>query len=114
MQSSAEMNFQPIMSPSEHPLPAQIPENVVQLLSVAKILLLQAIGVVDKLTEDDQLTTSSKYLPGSTIGMCASNIYNHASKSPRKTYPTCARSLRAVTSRHLLPATLCPFLRYKK
>jgi hypothetical protein len=40
-----------------------------QLLSVSKTILLQAVDVLDNhLTSDDQLTTHSKFLPGSTIG----------------------------------------------
>lgn len=40
-----------------------------QQLSVAKTVLLQAVDLLDNyLTSDEQLTISSKYLPGSTIG----------------------------------------------
>lgn len=46
-----------------------LPENVAQLLSVSKILLLQAVDVLDNhLTSDEQLTVNSQYLHGSTIG----------------------------------------------
>ncbi len=41
----------------------------VQQLSVAKTVLLQAVDILDNyLTSDEQLTVSSKFLPGSTIG----------------------------------------------
>lgn len=40
-----------------------------QLLDVSTKVLAQAIDLLDNsLTSDDQLTVSSKYLPGSTIG----------------------------------------------
>ncbi|KAF9036489.1 hypothetical protein BDZ89DRAFT_1100647 [Hymenopellis radicata] len=68
------------MSPSDHHLPdtEHIPENVLQLLSVCKILLLQGVDVVDNaLTSDEQLTTSSKFLPGSTIGKHIRHARDH-------------------------------------
>lgn len=76
MQATTEVSeaaaAQHAMSPSDHqPVDdSQIPENVLQLLSVSKILLLQGADVVDKhLISDEQLATSSRYLPGSTIGV---------------------------------------------
>ena len=45
--------------------------SLTQLLSVSKTILLQAVDLLDNyLTSDDQLTTHSKFLPGSTIGIC--------------------------------------------
>ena len=45
-------------------------EVVEQQLSVAKTVLLQAVDLIDNhLTSDEQLTTHSKYMPGSTIGI---------------------------------------------
>jgi hypothetical protein len=44
--------------------------SLTQLLSVSKTVLLQAVDLLDNyLTSDDQLTTHSKFLPGSTIGI---------------------------------------------
>jgi len=41
-----------------------------QLLSVSKTVLLQAVDLLDNyITSDDQLTINSRFLPGSTIGM---------------------------------------------
>lgn len=46
---------------------------LIQLLQVSRVILAQAIVLLDDyLTSDDQLTTSSKFLPGSTIGMYVS------------------------------------------
>lgn len=43
--------------------------SLTQLIAVATTVLQQAIDLVENvLTADDQLTTHSKYLPGSTIG----------------------------------------------
>ena len=40
-----------------------------RLLEVSTIVLQQAVDLVDNsLTSDDQLTTHSQYMPGSTIG----------------------------------------------
>ena len=51
--------------------------SLTQLLSVSKTVLLQAIDVLDNyLTSDDQLTTHSKFLPGSTIGIAILFIKN--------------------------------------
>jgi hypothetical protein len=44
------------------------PIALAQLIEVAKHILGQAIQFVDGLTSDEQLTTDSVYLPGSTIG----------------------------------------------
>ena len=44
------------------------PAALAQLIQVAKQVLGQAIEFVEGLTSDDQLTTESVYLPGSTIG----------------------------------------------
>ena len=44
-------------------------EQLSKLISVSKTVLLQAVDLVDNLlTSDEQLTVSSKFLPGSTIG----------------------------------------------
>lgn len=59
------------MTPSTNHLTHQshTTESLQQQLSVAKTVLLQAVDLLDNyLTSDDQLTISSKYLPGSTIG----------------------------------------------
>ncbi|KAK0198580.1 hypothetical protein F5146DRAFT_1020228 [Armillaria mellea] len=55
-----------------------LPENVAQLLSVSKILLLQAVDVLDNhLTFDEQLTVNSQYLQGSTIGKHIRHARDH-------------------------------------
>ena len=44
-------------------------ESLEKLLFVSKTILLQAIDLLDNhLDSDNRLTTSSRYLPGSTIG----------------------------------------------
>lgn len=56
------------MSPSANGH-SYVPETVRQQLSVARTLLLQAVDLLDNhLTSDEELTVSSKYMPGSTIG----------------------------------------------
>ncbi|KIY69682.1 hypothetical protein CYLTODRAFT_222159 [Cylindrobasidium torrendii FP15055 ss-10] len=55
-----------IMSPTD--VHHEIPENVLQLVAVSKILIEQALGVIDGLTSDEQLVASSRFLPGSTLG----------------------------------------------
>lgn len=45
-------------------------DQLSQLLAVSSTVLQQALDLVDNvLTDDDQLTVQSKYLPGSTIGL---------------------------------------------
>lgn len=47
-------------------------EQLHQLQSVSTTVLRQALDLVENtLTQDDQLLVHSRYLPGSTIGMCA-------------------------------------------
>ncbi|PPQ63507.1 hypothetical protein CVT24_004735 [Panaeolus cyanescens] len=63
------------MSNDDH---AQKQEVVTQQISVARTVLLQAIDLLDNyLTSDDQLTTHSKYLPGSTIGKHLRHARDH-------------------------------------
>lgn len=46
-------------------------ESSDKLLQVSVIVLQQAIDLVNNsLTEDEQLSYASRYIPGSTIGMC--------------------------------------------
>jgi hypothetical protein len=64
---------QPIMPASSTTVASQgnFSDPLTQQLSVAKTVLLQAIDLLDNyLTSDEQLSTSSQYLPGSTIGTC--------------------------------------------
>ncbi|KAF7784734.1 hypothetical protein Agabi119p4_899 [Agaricus bisporus var. burnettii] len=54
------------------------PETLQQQLSVARTLLFQAVDILDNhLTSDEQLTVSSKYLPGSTIGKHLRHARDH-------------------------------------
>jgi len=49
-----------------------------QLLSVSSTVLQQALDLVDNvLTDDNQLTVQSKYLPGSTIGKHIRHAWDH-------------------------------------
>ncbi|KAG5639294.1 hypothetical protein H0H81_004496 [Sphagnurus paluster] len=52
--------------------------SLTSLLHVSKIILLQAVDVLDNyLTSDAQLTRSSKFLPGSTIGKHLRHARDH-------------------------------------
>ncbi|KAG6910600.1 hypothetical protein DXG01_009551 [Tephrocybe rancida] len=52
---------------------------LISLLYVSKTVLLQAVDLLDNyLTSDDQLTISSKFLPGSTIGVSLALEFLHA------------------------------------
>ena len=53
-------------------------DPLAQLLRVSTVILLQAVDLLDSyLTSDDQLTVSSKYLPGSTIGKHLRHARDH-------------------------------------
>jgi len=54
------------------------PDSIEKLLFVSKTVLLQAIDLLDNhLDSDDRLTTSSQYLPGSTIGKHLRHARDH-------------------------------------
>jgi len=54
------------------------PDSIEKLLFVSKTVLLQAIDLLDNhLDSDDRLTTSSRYLPGSTIGKHLRHARDH-------------------------------------
>lgn len=53
-------------------------DGLMQQLSVAKTVLLQAVDLLDHyLTSDEQLSVSSQYLPGSTIGKHLRHARDH-------------------------------------
>jgi hypothetical protein len=74
-----------------------------QLLAVAVTVLEQAIDLVENvLISDEQLTTQSKYLPGSTIGVysmppsfLAHSFARMHARPNRKTSPSCAGPLHS-------------------
>ncbi|KAF9459457.1 hypothetical protein BDZ94DRAFT_1268226 [Collybia nuda] len=82
---------------------------LIQLLSVSKTVLFQAVDLLDNyLTSDEQLTLSSKFLPGSTIGKHLRHARDHfvllmdcASVTPPKTlsYDTRSRNTPMESSR---------------
>jgi len=54
------------------------PSQLSELLFVSSTILQQAVDLVDNvLTDNNQLTVQSKYLPGSTIG----NLFAHIPRS---------------------------------
>lgn len=56
-------------APRDNSITDQRKETLLQQLAVARTVLSQAIDILDNhITSDDQLTVSSSYLPGSTIG----------------------------------------------
>ncbi|TFK41348.1 hypothetical protein BDQ12DRAFT_679310 [Crucibulum laeve] len=69
------------MSHNSHNGFAAAPESdeaFIQQLSVARTVILQAVDLLDNhLTSDEQLTVSSKYLPGSTIGKHLRHARDH-------------------------------------
>ncbi|KAF8624898.1 hypothetical protein AX15_005766 [Amanita polypyramis BW_CC] len=65
----------PSMSDTDDP---ESSNSLEKLLFVSKTVLLQAIDLLDNhLTSDHQLTTSSQYLPGSTIGKHLRHARDH-------------------------------------
>jgi len=66
-----------------HPVPSStdddsLSDSVEKLLFVSKTVLLQAVDLLDNhLNCDDQLTTHSRYLPGSTIGKHLRHARDH-------------------------------------
>ncbi|KXN83576.1 hypothetical protein AN958_01141 [Leucoagaricus sp. SymC.cos] len=65
---------------SSFPTASQDQSNspLMQQLSVARTVLLQAVDLLDNyLTSDEQLSVSSKYLPGSTIGKHLRHARDH-------------------------------------
>lgn len=72
-----KMESESLSSPAMSVL-QDLPENVAQLLSVSKILLMQAVDILDNhLTSDEQLTVNSQYLHGSTIGKHIRHARDH-------------------------------------
>ena len=50
--------------------------SIAHLLEVSRIVLLQAVDLINKsLASDEQLSVQSKYIPGSTIGVCLLRNY---------------------------------------
>ncbi|PFH49224.1 hypothetical protein AMATHDRAFT_63606 [Amanita thiersii Skay4041] len=84
-------------------------ESLEKLLFVSKTVLLQAVDLLDNhLTSNDQLTFSSQYLPGSTIGKHLRHARDHfhllldcMTKAPPRTlsYDTRARNTPMESSR---------------
>ena len=85
------------------------PDSLEKLLFVSKTVLLQAIDLLDNhLDSDDRLTTSSRYLPGSTIGnTCLPPSSEYLSYDmDRKASTACTRPLPALANgRDLAVAT---------
>lgn len=95
-----------------NPLPSQLSE----LLFVSSTVLQQALDFVDDvLTDNNQLTVQSKYLPGSTIGNLFARLprsrFNVDNTSNRKTSSPCTGSLHSPDRLCNWKPTLHPVLR---
>lgn len=86
------------------------PTALARLLEVSTAILRQGVDLVEnRLTSDDQLTTQSNYIPGSTIGMSFDPVCTRLrSKYPSRQAPqACQRPLCVAARCGLRPCPSC-------